>query len=46
MQKAISNKTQLGQTLNPADDYGDVPSINNEGTLENLIQKSIRLVSL
>ena len=39
MQKAISNKIQLGQTLNPADDYGGVPSINDEGTLENLISK-------
>ena len=39
MQKAISNKIQLGQTLNPADDYGGVPSINNERILENLISK-------
>ena len=39
MQKAISNKIQLGQTLNPADNYGGVPSINDEGTLENLISK-------
>ena len=39
MQKAISNKIQLGQTLNPADDYGGIPSINDEGTLENLISK-------
>ena len=39
MQKSISNKIQLGDTLNPLDDYGGVPSINNEGTLENLIEK-------
>ena len=36
MQNAISDKIQLGQTLN---DYGGVPSINDEGTLENLITK-------
>ena len=34
MQKAISNKIQLGQTLSPTDDYGGVPSINDERTLE------------
>ena len=39
MQKSISNKIQLGDTLNPLDNYGGVPSINNEGTLENLIGK-------
>ena len=39
MQKAISNKIQLDQTLNPADDYEGVPSINDERTLENLISK-------
>ena len=39
MQKAISNKIQLGETLNPLDDYGKVPSINDKGTLENLIGK-------
>ena len=39
IQKAISNKIQLGDTLNPLDDYGGVPSINDEGTLENLIEK-------
>ena len=36
MQKAISDKIQLGQTLNPRGDYGAIPSINDEGTLENL----------
>ena len=39
MQKAISNKIQLGDTLNSLDDYAGVPSINDEGTLENLIGK-------
>ena len=39
MQKPISDKIQLGRTLNPARDYGGVPSINDEGTLENLISK-------
>ena len=39
MQKAISDKIQLGETLNPARDYGGVSSINNEGTLENLLIK-------
>ena len=39
MQKAISNKIQFGDTLNPLDDYAGVPSISDEGTLENLIGK-------
>ena len=39
MQKAISNKTQLGETLNLLKDYAGVPSVNDEGTLENLFQK-------
>ena len=39
MQKAISDKIQLGETLNPARDYGGVSSINDEGTLENLLSK-------
>ena len=37
MKKAISNKIQFGETLTPLDDYSSVPSINDEGTLENLI---------
>ena len=36
MQKPISDKIQ---TLNPARDYGGVSSINDEGTLENVISK-------
>ena len=39
MQTAISDKIQIGQTLNPLKDYGGVPSINDEETLENLIGK-------
>ena len=39
MQRAVSNKTQLGDTLNPLKDYGSVPSVNDEGDLENLFQK-------
>ena len=39
MQKAISNKIPLGDALNPLDDYAGIPSINDEGTLENLIGK-------
>ena len=39
MQKSIPNNIELGQTLNPAKDYGAVSSINDEGTLENIIGK-------
>ena len=39
MQKPISDKIQLGETLNPARDYGGVLLINDEGTLENLLSK-------
>ena len=39
MQKPISDKIQIGQTLNPARDYGGVSSLNDEGTLENIISK-------
>ena len=39
MQKAIPNKVQIGQTLNPAADYSGVSSINDEGTLENVLGK-------
>ena len=34
MQPPISNKIQLGDTLNPAKDYGDVPSIDDDENLE------------
>ena len=39
MQAPISNKMQLGDNLNPLKDYAGVPSINDEGTLENLYEK-------
>ena len=39
MQAPISNNVQLGDTLNPLKDYAGVPSINDEGTLENLYDK-------
>ena len=39
MQKAISNKIELRDALNPLHDYAGVPSINDDGTLENLITK-------
>ena len=39
MQRPISDKIQLGQTLNPARDYGGVSSINDEGILENILGK-------
>ena len=35
MQNAVSNKIQLGETLNPLEDYAGVLSINDEETLEN-----------
>ena len=37
MQKAISNKIELRDTLNPLHDYAGVPSINDDGILENLV---------
>ena len=39
MQKPIFDKIQIGQTLNPARDYGGVRSINDEGKLENILGK-------
>ena len=39
MQKTISNKIQLGDTLNPLDDYASVSSINDEGTLIGRVDK-------
>ena len=41
MQKAISDKIQLGETLK---EYSGVPSINDEGTLENLIGKADKVI--
>ena len=34
MQKTISNKIRLCNTINPLDDYAGVPSINDEGTFD------------
>ena len=39
MQKPTSDKIKIGQTLNPATDYGGFSSINDEGTLENIVSK-------
>ena len=39
MQRNISNKIQLGDTLNRLQDYGGVPAIGDEGSLENLYSK-------
>ena len=39
MQRPISNKIQLRDTLNHLKDYGGVPSINDERNLENLFEK-------
>ena len=35
----MSNKIQLGDTLNSLQDYGGVPANDNEGNLENLYSK-------
>ena len=39
MQRNISNKIQLWDTLNPLQDYGSVPAADDEGDLENLYSK-------
>ena len=39
MQKRIPDKIQIGETLNPTRDYEGVSSINDEGTLKNIIEK-------
>ena len=39
MQWNISNKIQLDNTLNPLQNYGGVPALDNEGNLENLYRK-------
>ena len=39
MQNPMSDKIQLGETLNPARGYGGVSSINVEWTLENILSK-------
>ena len=39
MQQNLSNKIQLGDTLNPLQDYGGIPAVDDEGNLENLYSK-------
>ena len=39
MQRNMSNKIQLGDTLNSLQDYGGVPANDNEGNLESLYSK-------
>ena len=36
MQRNISNKIQLGDTLNPLQDYGNILAVGDERKLENL----------
>ena len=36
MQRNISNKIQLGDTLNPLQDYGNILAVGDERNLENL----------
>ena len=38
-QKPISNRIEFGQNLNPLRDYAGVPSINDDGNLQTLIDK-------
>ena len=42
MQRNLSNKIQLGDTLNPLQDYGGVPAISDEETWKIYIVKLIR----
>ena len=46
MQRAISDKIRLGEILNLLKDYSGVPSVNDEGTLENLIGKVDKVTGL
>ena len=38
-QKQISNRIEFGQNLNPLKDYAGVPSINDDGNIQTLIDK-------
>ena len=40
MQWRISNKIQLGDTLNPALDYSGVPAVDDEANLESIYGKA------
>ena len=39
MQRRISNKIQLGDTLNPALDYSGIPAVDDEANLESTYEK-------
>ena len=39
MQQIISNKIQLGNTLNPATDYSGVPNVDDEANLESIYRR-------
>ena len=39
MQRNISNKVQLGDSLNALQDYGGVSAVDDDGNLENLYSK-------
>ena len=39
VQKPIRNRIEFGDKLNPLDDYGGVPSVNDDGTLQTIIDK-------
>ena len=38
-QKPISNRIEFGQNLNPLRDYAGVPSVNDDGNLQTIIDK-------
>ena len=42
-QKPISNRTEFGQNLNPLRDYAGVPSVNDDGNVQTLIDKVDKL---
>ena len=43
MQRRISNKIQLGNTLNPATDYSGVPAVDDEANLESIYGKIVKM---
>ena len=43
MQRTISNKTQLGATLNPLKDAEYVPTVDEESNFENLNSKVVKI---
>ena len=46
MQRRISNKIQLGDTLNPALDYSGVPAVDDEANLESIYEKIYKIGGL